>query len=264
MGIPLAHVEAGLRSFDLTMPEEQNRVTTDRLSDVLLTPSIDANENLAREGVPPERVHFVGNVVIDSLITHRHEAIFDRVAARFHLTERAYAVATFHRPSNVDDRRALSAIVDAIERVGAQLPVVFPVHPRTEQRMREFGVAFRSPRVHVSCPLGYLDFLSLASHARLVITDSGGLQEESVYLGVPCVTVRSTTERPLTLGNGANRLVASDPDAILHGVAAALVATARPLRPELWDGRAAHRIVDVLERVIPTWSASSARCPSLC
>jgi UDP-N-acetylglucosamine 2-epimerase (non-hydrolysing) len=261
MGIPLAHVEAGLRSFDPTMPEERNRIETDRLADVLFTPSIDANENLAREGVPAARVHLVGNVMIDSLAAHRREAVFDRVEALFPVRDGAYAVATFHRAGNVDEGGTLARIVEAIERIAEEMPVVFPVHPRTERRLREFGLAFRSTSVLVSQPLGYLDFLSLTSHARVVITDSGGLQEESAYLGVPCVTVRGSTERPVTLGNGANRLVATD--AIVEGVRAALGSRAPSLRPDFWDGRAAHRIVDVLQRVMPRLSAWPDSCSSL-
>lgn len=256
LGIPVAHVEAGLRSFDLSMPEEQNRIVTDRISDFLFTPSADGSDNLLNEGIPADRIHLVGNVMIDSLVAHARDAAFDRVSARFPVAEGGYAVCTFHRPGNVDDRETLTSIIGALEIVSGQMPVVFPVHPRTERRMRELGLALPSG-VHISGPLGYLDFLALTRHARIVVTDSGGLQEEAVFLGVPCVTVRANTERPVTLGSGANRLVASTVSAIVDGVAGALAARTSALRPYLWDGRAAHRIVDVLQRAVPAVSADA-------
>ena len=246
LAIPLAHVEAGLRSFDRAMPEELNRIVTDQLADILLTPSADATENLAREGIPPDRIHLVGNVMIDTLLRHLPEAPFDRVRERFHLGERRYGVLTLHRPSNVDRPATLGSILDAVREIAETLPVVFPVHPRTRGRIAEFGFADRLGRVILTEPLGYLDFLSLTAHARVLLTDSGGLQEESVVLGVPCLTLRRTTERPITLAGGTGRLVGSDTATILAGLEAALAAPATPWRPALWDGQAAQRVVAVL------------------
>lgn len=246
MLIPIAHVEAGLRSHDRTMPEEINRIVTDRLADVLLTPSPDANDNLLAEGVPPERIHLVGNVMIDSLMQHLAAASLDRVRDRVPVEERAYAVLTLHRPSNVDQRESLSRVLAAITTIAEQLPVVFPVHPRTRQRLMEFGFEDALRRLIVTEPLGYIDFLSLTSHARLILTDSGGLQEESTALGIPCLTLRENTERPATVTHGTNRVVGTETAAILAGFAAALAPQSPPRRPDLWDGCAAQRIAVVL------------------
>jgi len=249
-GIPLAHVEAGLRCFDRSMPEELNRVVTDQLADLLFAPSADARDNLGREGIPPERVHLVGNVMIDSLLRHLPEARLDRVRALFPVEERGYAVLTLHRPANVDRRAPLEAILEAVRKIGTELPVVFPVHPRTRRRLAEFGLAAGLDGLLACDPVGYLDFLSLTAHARLVLTDSGGLQEEAAFLGVPCLVLRTTTERPITLTTGASRLVGSDPAAILAGFEAALAGSPTPCRPDLWDGQAAPRVVAVLGRVL--------------
>lgn len=248
LGLPVAHVEAGLRSGDRSMPEELNRVATDRLSDLLFTTSRDAGENLAREGVPPSRVHFVGNVMIDTLVHHLPEAVFDRVAARFAVERGAYAVCTLHRPSNVDVATTLARVLDELGHLGRRMPVVFPVHPRTCDRLRAFGLAVPAHGVHVSDPLGYLDFLSLVRHAALVVTDSGGLQEEAIVLGVPCVTLRANTERPVTLEGGANRLADPAAGGLADIAMAALRAPVLPAPPELWDGRAAARVVGVMRR----------------
>lgn len=245
--IPLAHVEAGLRSFDRTMPEEVNRVVTDQLADLLFTPSRDANENLAREGIPPARVHFVGNVLIDTLYRCLPRARFDRVRARFPVAERGYALLTLHRPANVDRRETLSGIAEAIRKVAGVMPVVFPVHPRTRARLAEFGLGSWLEDVILTEPLGYLDFLGLTAHARVVLTDSGGLQEETTALGIPCVTLRDTTERPVTVTQGTNRLAGTGTAAILEGFHRALAAADSGRRPELWDGRAAGRIAGVLQ-----------------
>jgi UDP-N-acetylglucosamine 2-epimerase (non-hydrolysing) len=248
--IPLAHVEAGLRSFDRTMPEEVNRVVTDQLADLLFTPSRDAGENLAREGIPPGRVHFVGNVMIDTLERCRPRATFDRVRDRFPVEERTYALLTLHRPANVDRLEALSGIAEAIRKVAGVMPVIFPVHPRTRGRLAEFGLGSWLEDVILTEPLGYLDFLALTAHARVVLTDSGGLQEETTALGVPCVTLRESTERPVTVTEGTNRLAGTGAAAILEGFHRALAATGPGRRPELWDGRAAGRIAAVLQRVL--------------
>jgi len=244
--IPVAHVEAGLRSRDRTMPEEINRIVTDRLADVLLTPSRDADENLRAEGVPPERIHLVGNIMIDSLFRHLPIASLDRVRGRIPVDEGKYAVLTLHRPSNVDRADTFGRIMGAVRAIAETLPVVFPVHPRTRQRMAEFGIDGASPQVVLTEPLGYIDFLSLTSHARLIITDSGGLQEESTALGIPCLTLRENTERPATVTHGTNQVVGTDAGAILAGYRRALSTDGAPKRPELWDGHTAERITRVL------------------
>jgi UDP-N-acetylglucosamine 2-epimerase (non-hydrolysing) len=246
--VPVGHVEAGLRSGDWTMPEEINRVVTDRLSDVLFLPSRDAAENLAGEGVPPDRMQFVGNVMIDTLCWALPQAQALETPARYELGDRPYAVVTLHRPANVDDPVVLRELFDALTWLAAKVPVLFPVHPRTRKSIQELGLRMptdRGPRLLE--PLGYLEMLGLVSSAALVVTDSGGLQEETTFLGVPCLTVRPNTERPITCTHGTNRLVAPRRDPI---IAAAERAMARrtPARPviERWDGRAAERIARVV------------------
>jgi UDP-N-acetylglucosamine 2-epimerase (non-hydrolysing) len=245
--IPVAHVEAGLRSFDSTMPEEVNRVVTDRLADLLLTPSKDADENLRREGVPAERVHLVGNVMIDTLHRHLPAARLDRIRDRVAVTAGEYAVLTLHRPSNVDRPEVFRGILEAVGTIAREMPVVFPVHPRTRQRIAEMGLADAVRPLLVTDPLGYIDFLSLTSHARLILTDSGGLQEESTALGIPCLTLRENTERPVTVTDGTNRIVGVDPQRIIAGFKAALEPAQGRRIPPLWDGHAADRIKAVLE-----------------
>jgi UDP-N-acetylglucosamine 2-epimerase (non-hydrolysing) len=248
--IPVAHVEAGLRSNDRTMPEEINRIVTDRLSDLLLTPSPDADENLVAEGVSRDRIHLVGNIMIDSLLRHLPSATLDRVRDRIPLETGGYAVLTLHRPSNVDDPAVFERILSALTRIAERLPIVFPIHPRTRQRLDQFGFGDALRKLIVTDPLGYIDFLSLTSHARLVLTDSGGLQEESTALGIPCLTLRENTERPVTVTQGTNRIVGTDPRAILDGFEAALSATGTPAKPDLWDGRTAQRITTVLRKFL--------------
>jgi UDP-N-acetylglucosamine 2-epimerase (non-hydrolysing) len=248
--IPVAHVEAGLRSNDRTMPEEINRIVTDRLSDLLLTPSPDGNDNLLAEGVPAEKIHLVGNIMIDSLLRHLPMASLDRVRNRIDVSDGAFAVLTLHRPSNVDEPVVLQRILSAVRTIASRLPVVFPVHPRTRQRMHDFGLDGSLANVVVTDPLGYIDFLSLTSHARLILTDSGGLQEESTALGIPCLTLRENTERPITVTHGTNQIVGTDTAAILAGFERALSPTAPAQRPELWDGRTAERIVNVVSRYL--------------
>lgn len=247
MHIPCAHVEAGLRSFDMTMPEEINRVLTDRICDLLLTPSEDADENLLREGTPPERIRLVGNVLIDALAAH-----VDRGRARepwrvYGQKPGGYALFTLHRPSNVDDPAVLSRVLGAIEEVQREIPVLFPAHPRTRKAIEALG---RTPRgLLLLPPLGYLDFLGLTSAARLVLTDSGGLQEETTVLGVPCLTLRENTERPITVSCGTNELVGTDPQRIVAAARAVLEGRVKtPRTPRFWDGRAAERIADALFR----------------
>jgi UDP-N-acetylglucosamine 2-epimerase (non-hydrolysing) len=246
----VGHVEAGLRSGDWTMPEEINRVVTDRLSEMLFLPSRDAAENLSAEGIASDRMHFVGNVMIDTVAWALPQALKLNAAARYGVAGHPYAVVTLHRPSNVDDAGVLRELLDALGRLAAKVPVLFPVHPRTRTRITELGGRGRHPRgskehsLELLEPLGYLEMLSLVTGAALVVTDSGGLQEETSFLGVPCITVRPNTERPITCTHGTNRLVLPRRDALLAAAERAL-GRRSPARPviERWDGRAAERIV---------------------
>ena len=246
--IPVAHVEAGLRSFDRAMPEEVNRLVTDALADLLFTTSRDADENLKREGVDPEKIHFVGNVMIDTLLKHRERAASLDVAGGLGLSEGNYAVMTLHRPSNVDDPSVLRGILGAVQEISRSTPVIFPAHPRTSARIQEFDLGgLVGDGVRLVDPMGYLEFLNLMSKARLVMTDSGGLQEETTILGVPCLTIRENTERPVTISEGTNELVGTDPKALLESAGQILDGNWKASRiPEYWDGRAAERIVKVL------------------
>ncbi len=252
--IPVAHVEAGLRSGDRGMPEEINRIVTDALADLLFTTEPAANENLAREGVAAGKVHFVGNVMVDSLLASLGRSDPPGAVARIlgpDFAEREFALLTLHRPANVDDPGRLARWVEAFEAVAARIPIVCPLHPRTAGRLEAAGLRARfEAAVAATGPLGYLEFIGLMQRARLVITDSGGLQEEATVLGVPCLTIRANTERPVTLTAGSNRLVGDESAALAPAVAETL-AQPRPAAaeaPELWDGRAAERIVAVLER----------------
>jgi UDP-N-acetylglucosamine 2-epimerase (non-hydrolysing) len=249
--IPVAHVEAGLRSFDPRMPEEINRIVTDRLSEILLTHSPDADENLRREGVPAERIHRVGNIMIDSLVANLERARASGVLEELSLEPRQYAVVTLHRPSNVDDAGTLLRIMGALHVVADALPVIFSCHPRTAVRLKSLDaydeLAGRGD-LRVLPPMGYLDFLHLMSQSRLVLTDSGGLQEETTYLRIPCVTIRENSERPITITQGTNVLAGTDPEKIVAGARPAM--EDRPVAggtPDLWDGQTAPRIVDVIE-----------------
>lgn len=248
--VPIAHVEAGLRSFDRHMPEEINRVVTDALSTWLFITERDARENLLREGISQERIHFVGNLMIDTLLRNRQEALQKQVLQRFDVKPVSYAVLTLHRPSNVDHAEQLDTILGALARIQEHLPVVFPVHPRTLTRLQKFGLRRHVdalPNLRVCEPLGYLDFLHLMACAQVVLTDSGGVQEETTILGVPCLTLRENTERPVTLTQGTNRLVGTDPERVVAEVERILRGDVpQALVPELWDGKAAQRIVQVL------------------
>ena len=248
LGIKVAHVEAGLRSRDWTMPEEINRVVTDRLADWLLTPSRDANDNLRAEGVEAQRVHLVGNVMIDTLVASLPRARASGAAARIGVEGRRFAFVTLHRPNNVDAPATLREILDTLGELATRLAVVFPVHPRTRARIADLGwTAPAGAALQLLEPIPYLETLGLEDQAALVVTDSGGLQEETTYLGVPCLTVRPSTERPITVTAGTNRLVKAERAAILAAAEQALRAPRGAARPiERWDGRAAERILEVL------------------
>ena len=254
LGVKVAHVEAGLRSRDRTMPEEINRLLTDQIADVLFTPSHDADANLRAEGIPEERIRFVGNVMIDSLQQNLERARKSPVRSELNVDGIDYAVMTLHRPSNVDFSETFARILDALETISARLPVVFPVHPRTRKTIAELGLSDRvsaMKNLRVVDPLGYLDFLNLYSGSRLVLTDSGGIQEETTALGIPCLTLRENTERPITVELGTNVVVGTDPEKIVNAAAAALNGAAKKTarQPPLWDGHTSERILDVLEEV---------------
>lgn len=245
--IPIAHIEAGLRSFDRSMPEEINRILTDQLAELLFTTEPSAEYNLRREGIPDDRIHFVGNTMIDSLRSSVAEATGRRPWDSLGLVPGGYGLVTLHRPSNVDGSLALGEICMAMREVAKQLPLVFPVHPRTLAGMRSIGLDWGLVRLIE--PLGYLTFLGLMARARLVLTDSGGVQEETTALGLPCITIRPNTERPITTTVGTNRLVAATQSSILGAVRSALCGEwPTGETPPLWDGRAGPRIVDVIER----------------
>jgi UDP-N-acetylglucosamine 2-epimerase (non-hydrolysing) len=253
LGIKVAHVEAGLRSRDRTMPEEINRLLTDQIADLLFTPSADADQNLLAEGIPRERIRFVGNIMIDSLFTNLNRASACKIKSRLGVTERQYAVLTLHRPSNVDNRETFERILTALEVIAAHLPIIFPVHPRTRKTIAQFGLNDRiaaSTNIRLIEPLGYLDFLNLYSGARLLLTDSGGIQEETTALGIPCLTLRENTERPITVEMGTNVIVGTDTKKIVSEAAAILKGggAKKAQQPPLWDGQTADRILDVLLR----------------
>ena len=250
LGIPLAHVEAGLRSFDRTMPEEINRTLTDALADLLFTTCREARDNLEREGIAPEKIHFVGNVMIDTLLKQKDKAKSSKILNELGLKEDSYATLTLHRPSNVDNIDNLTNIIEALEKIQYKLPIIFPTHPRTRKRMAEFSLEKRVASMKdliILQPLSYYDFLKLMRHSKVVLTDAGGIQEETTILGVPCVTLRENTERPITVREGTNVLAGIKSEGIIKtfdGVLGSLPKE-KPAVPELWDGKAAERIVHV-------------------
>lgn len=244
--IPVAHVEAGLRSNDWTMPEEMNRVLTDRLSQWLFTSSRDADDNLAREGIDNKRIHFVGNTMIDSLFTHLPQARRKAKGVMLALEAKSpFALVTLHRSSNVDDPRRLSGLLAALGELAEIIPLVFPLHPRTARAVNYFGLKI-SAKISTCEALTYLEFLGLVEQASLVLTDSGGVQEETSALGVPCLTLRTTTERPVTCELGTNKLIGIDPKVVLHEAIEALNRPRTPTSIPLWDGRSARRVTDIL------------------
>jgi UDP-N-acetylglucosamine 2-epimerase (non-hydrolysing) len=256
--VPIAHLEAGLRSGDWTMPEEINRIVTDRLASLHLTPSADGDENLIREGASPAGIARIGNCMIDSVLRHVDRARRGGALRRFGVEPRKYVLVTLHRPSNVDDEGQLRGLIAALEQIARSMPVVFPLHPRTRARLEALGLSehvLRERRILACEPLGYLDFLQLEDGALVVVTDSGGVQEETTVLGVPCLTARANTERPITLSEGTNTLIGTDPRAIVASVAEVLAG--RPKRgkiPELWDGRAGERGASAIRSFLATAS----------
>ena len=247
----IVHVESGLRSFDLEMPEEVNRRLTDAISDLLFVSEPSGVRNLAREGVPEGRIFLVGNVMIDSLLSVREKAEGSKVLETLGLKKRAYAVLTLHRPSNVDAPDELRERLAALDPLAARFPVVFPIHPRTRARLEAVGIRLEPPLWKAIEPLGYIDFVKLLGSARVVVTDSGGIQEESTVLGIPCVTLRENTERPATIDQGTNILAGTSQEGIRRAIQVATTDPQAPgRRPDLWDGSTATRIVDVLEEVL--------------
>jgi UDP-N-acetylglucosamine 2-epimerase (non-hydrolysing) len=272
--IPVAHVEAGLRSFDRTMPEEINRLLTDAISDYLFAPSPDADENLKKEGIPEDKIFLVGDVMIDSLLFNLDKAKKTKILERLGLTKnpkseirnpkspRPYALLTLHRPSNVDDRKSLHNILEALKRISKEIPIIFPIHPRTRKQIEAFDFQhyffdltnteslITSKGVCLVDPLGYLDFLNLEVNARFVMTDSGGIQEETTVLDIPCLTLRDTTERPITITQGTNILVHNDTDRIIKEASRILGGKGKKGNcPDFWDGKAAERIVEIIASV---------------
>ncbi len=250
MSIQLAHVEAGLRSFDRTMPEEINRVLTDQISDYLFITERSAFENLRNEGIAEDKIHFVGNVMIDTLLRHRKRAADSPVLNHLGLEPRKFILVTLHRPANVDDPEILEKLLQVLGTLSRDMPVVFPVHPRTRKQVQQFGfenMLRQFPNVRLIEPLGYLDFLKCMDNARFVLTDSGGIQEETTVLGVPCITARENTERPVTVTQGTNVVVGRNPERILQEARKILEGNWKTGQiPELWDGKAAERIVQIL------------------
>ncbi len=247
--IPVAHVESGLRSFDRSMPEEINRVVTDHVSELLFTTEESGNANLRREGIAGAKIHFVGNCMVDTLLAHVGAAVERKPWRELGLSDGSYALLTLHRPSNVDSGESLKRILQIVERIGRDLPVVFPIHPRTRARLEELGDAPRAG-VRLLGPLPYLRFIGLMAKARFVLTDSGGIQEETTALGVPCLTLRENTERPITVTCGTNQIVGTDPRRIEDAVHRILAGAPKHGGvPPLWDGHASERIADVLAKL---------------
>ena len=252
LGVRTVHVEAGLRSFDRTMPEEVNRILTDSISDLLMVSEPSGVANLAGEGVAPSRVHLVGNVMIDTLLKNKAQADASDIIEQLNIEARHYAVLTLHRPSNVDNAETMSRILDALETIAQRIPIIFPVHPRTRLNLTKLGMQQRidlNPRLRLIEPLGYLQFLKLMSDSAMVLTDSGGMQEETTILQVPCLTLRDNTERPVTVEQGTNTLVGTDPGRIAEEAEKIFAGGGKSgVVPDLWDGSAAQRITEIISR----------------
>jgi len=249
--IKVGHIEGGLRSRDWSMPEEINRIVTDSISDYLFTTCHDADENLLREGIAPEKIHFVGNPMIDSLYHYLPQFDQSQIQAQLGIQKGDYILITLHRPSNVDQDEIFRGLFDTLERIQERIPVIFPMHPRTRKMLQEFGMGhyLNLPNLKITEPLGYHDFMKLQKDAKLVLTDSGGIQEETTVLGVPCLTLRENTERPITILEGTNELVGSDPQKIYEHTMAILDGQIKRGKiPEFWDGHAAARIIAILFR----------------
>ena len=251
-GIKVAHVESGLRSFDMGMPEEINRILTDHVADLLFTTEESGNINLKLEGISSNKIFFVGNVMIDTLLMHKKKAQQSKILSKLKLTKKNYIVLTIHRPSNVDNKIALEAIISILEKIQDKIKIVFPVHPRTKKNITLFGLDKKIKNMKnliVTEPFGYLDFLCLMSNAKLVMTDSGGIQEETTILQVPCITLRNNTERPVTVQQGTNIIVSTDKEKIIKTANEAMKgASVKGKIPQLWDGRASKRIIEVILR----------------
>lgn len=253
MGIKVAHLEAGLRSFDRSMPEEINRLLTDVIADMLWVPSRDAIDNLTKEGVSPEKIQFVGNIMIDSLELQREKIESQAIYKNYGLKRGCYGIVTFHRPSNVDNKILLNNISEILKSIAEEIPLVFPIHPRTRAKMAECGLLLeleKAKGVYLVEPLNYVRFMNLVFNSSFAITDSGGIQEETSYLGIPCLTVRKNTERPVTITQGTNRLCEIED---LHTRVSELLGGSKRERVpiELWDGKTAERIVEILRRNVP-------------
>ena len=250
--IPVAHLEAGLRSYDDRMPEEINRVLTDRISDILLTPSLDANKNLEKEGINPEKIYFVGNIMIDSLVAHKDKAENSNIFHQLNMSPyEKYALVTLHRPSNVDEYEGLKMLLTSLEIIGGKIKIIFPMHPRTRKNIYDLGLSSflnTNSDILFTDPLGYLDFLKLEMNAKFILTDSGGIQEESTYFGVPCLTLRENTERPITITEGTNHLVDLNVESIVNNAREIIEGNVKQGKiPKYWDGKTASRIVKVLD-----------------
>jgi len=249
--IAVGHIEAGLRSFDRTMPEEINRLLTDQMADLLFTPSVDADENLTREGICKEKIHFVGNVMIDTLVRLLPQALrrWDDLSSSLQIQKEKYCLVTLHRPSNVDEPSILLSIMKALQELSRDITMVFPLHPRTRQELKKMESKTDGPTFRTTEPLGYLDFLALQRNAKLVITDSGGIQEETTYMGIPCLTLRENTERPVTICMGLNTLVGHDTSLLKSEVVKILSGNMKQVVvPPLWDGKASERIAEIIAK----------------